>query len=85
MTPRDMAEYVAEFTPTHGKPLMACRCGDRVFYQLAEFQPWLCRSCHPLGTAGWRSAECRHRPLCEPPKHVRSAVHRWFVVLERRP
>jgi hypothetical protein len=81
---RDIGEYIGEFTPAAGKPAAPCQCGDRVFYQLSG-TPWICRSCHPPGDAGWRTVECRHDPRCDPPQHVRSAIERWFVVPEGRP
>ena len=79
MSSRALAEYLAEFMPTNGKPGAPCAlCGDRVFYRFGEMAetPWICRSCHPPSYTGWRICQCRH----EPPQHVRSAIFRWFVV-----
>jgi hypothetical protein len=85
MNARDIAEYVAEFMPTNATPTAPCECGDTVFYQLLAGEPWRCRTCAPPGHSGWRTVTCRHYPRCDPSKHVRSAVLRWFAVSEFGP
>jgi hypothetical protein len=42
------AAYLREFTPGSDTPAGPCRCGDRVFYKLADASPWRCRSCEPV-------------------------------------
>ena len=80
MSSRALAEYLAEFVPTNGKPGAPCALsGDTVFYQL-NGTPWLCRSCHPPAYTGWRTVQCHHQPPCDPPEHIRSAISRWFAV-----
>ena len=79
MNARDIGEYLAEFVPTNGTPGAPCAlCGDTVFYQL-NGTPWRYRSCHPPAYTGWRTVGCHHRPQCELPEHIRSAICRWFV------
>lgn len=86
MNARDIAKYLLEFTPiAHGgTPTEPCACcGDRTFYRGTDRSgetTWLCRSCYPLGKAGWRMADCWHYPQCDPPQHLRSTVDRWFVL-----
>jgi hypothetical protein len=80
MNARNIAEYLAEFTATSATPTRPCACGDTVFYQLADDAPWRCRSCAPPGHLGWHTVSCRHQPQCDPPEHIRSAIHRWRVV-----
>jgi hypothetical protein len=85
MNARDIAEYVGEFTPTNATPTApCCWCGGSVFYQLPG-TVWLCRDSHPPNYTGWRTVACLHESQCDPPKHIRSAIHRWFVVPESRP
>jgi hypothetical protein len=71
MNARDISRYLGEFQPTSvGTPAKPCGCGDTVFYRLASYVPWLCRSRRPPGKARWRRGD---------DGKLRTAVRRRFV------